>query len=417
MDTFEGSHRQLPYDESQLQGPGISTRHNGTDNSGTFVNNALHTSSASYYGERGSGLLSTSNTSTAVPSPDAVDNRVIKLEGEPSTEPKERNEEVVPDLVHSDSSSDSEHEETSSHAAIKSTSQVTRPPLQQKQSKPMTEEDLFRVLSRRRTSQANGFGRRDTQATASSAGEEQDEINKLMSRMFGHTRQEASEEEKTRHLGVVFKNLTVKGQGLGAALQPSVGDFFMNPVHLIKNLVTRGPKAAAGKPPVRTLIDDFSGCVKPGEMLLVLGRPGSGCSTFLKMLGNQRFGYEEITGDVKYGGTDANEMAKKYRSEVLYNPEDDLHYATLKVKDTLKFALKTRTPGKDSRKEGESRGDYVKEFLRVVTKLFWIEHTLGTKVGNEFVRGVSGGEKKRVSIAEAMSHGTILLEDWMLLQL
>lgn len=82
--------------------------------------------------------------------------------------------------------------------------------------------------------------------------------------------------------------------------------------------------------------------------------------------------------------------------------KDDLHYATLTVKDTLSFAIKTRTPGKDSRNEGESRKDYVKEFLRVVTKLFWIEHTLGTKVGNEFVRGVSGGEKKRVSIAEAM---------------
>lgn len=37
-----------------------------------------------------------------------------------------------------------------------------------------------------------------------------------------------------------------------------------------------------------------------------------------------------------------------------------------------------------------------------MSKLFWIEHTPGTKVGNEFVRGVSGGEKKRVSIAEAM---------------
>lgn len=80
----------------------------------------------------------------------------------------------------------------------------------------------------------------------------------------------------------------------------------------------------------------------------------------------------------------------------------DLHYATLTVKDTLRFALETRTPDKSSRREGESRKDYVSEFLRVVSKLFWIEHTLDTKVGNELIRGVSGGEKKRVSIAEAM---------------
>lgn len=192
------------------------------------------------------------------------------------------------------------------------------------------------------------------------------------------------------------------GMGVGAALQPSVGDVFLGLPRFLKNLVTRGPRKAAGKPPVRTIIDDFSGCVKPGEMLLVLGRPGAGCSTFLKILGNQRFGFEEITGEVTYGGTDADEMRKKFRSEVLYNPEDDLHYATLKVKDTLRFALKTKTPGKASRKDGESRKDYVNEFLRVVSKLFWIEHTMDTKVGNEMIRGVSGGEKKRVSIAEAM---------------
>lgn len=263
----------------------------------------------------------------------------------------------------------------------------------------MTEDDLLRSLSKRRTST---LGRSATEGTASGSDDEQEEINRLMSRMFGHTRQEASEEEKTRHRGVVFKNLTVKGMGVGAALQPSVGDIFLGLPRLLKNLVTKGPRKAAGKPPVRTIIDDFSGCVKPGEMLLVLGRPGAGCSTFLKILGNQRFGYEEISGEVTYGGTDAEEMRKKYRSEVLYNPEDDLHYATLKVKDTLRFALKTKTPGKASRKEGESRKDYVNEFLRVVSKLFWIEHTMDTKVGNEMIRGVSGGEKKRVSIAEAM---------------
>lgn len=166
------------------------------------------------------------------------------------------------------------------------------------------------------------------------------------------------------------------------------------------------------------LIITIQGCVRPGEMLLVLGRPGSGCTTFLKMIGNQRAGYESIEGDVHYGGTDSVTMAKKYRSEgmqtykssgrsrltgtVLYNPEDDLHYATLTVQDTLSFALKTRTPGKESRIPGESRKEYQQTFLSAIAKLFWIEHTLGTKVGNELIRGVSGGEKKRVSIAEAM---------------
>jgi ABC-type multidrug transport system ATPase subunit len=50
-------------------------------------------------------------------------------------------------------------------------------------------------------------------------------------------------------------------------------------------------------------------------MLLVLGRPGSGCSTFLKVIGNQRWGYKSVDGDIKYGGTDAETMAKNYRSE------------------------------------------------------------------------------------------------------
>ncbi|KAI9818834.1 MAG: hypothetical protein M1827_007655 [Pycnora praestabilis] len=286
--------------------------------------------------------------------------------------------------------------DTKEFAPIRTT-QSTEPALQRK----MTEDDVMRVLSRRRTYSS---GRKNSTATAESGSEieEQAEIERLMSRMFGKGRQAASEEEKTRHVGVVFRNLTVKGMGLGAALQPTNGDVFLGLPRLLKNLITQGPRKAAGAPPVRTILNKFTGCIRPGEMLLVLGRPGSGCSTFLKVLGNQRFGYEHIDGDVTYGGTDAKIMGKDFRGEILYNPEDDLHYATLSVRNTLSFALKTRTPGKASRNQGESRQDYVREFLRVVAKLFWIEHTMDTKVGNEYVRGVSGGEKKRVSIAEAM---------------
>ena len=266
----------------------------------------------------------------------------------------------------------------------------------------MTEDELFKSLSRRMTNKSGQQGSSIAETEGTEAEDEQAEIERLMSRMFGKTRRDNSEDEKTRHIGLVFKNLTVKGMGLGAALQPTLSGPFLALPRLLQAFFSRGPTKVTQKPPVRTILNDFTGCVRPGEMLLVLGRPGSGCSTFLKVLANQRFGYESIKGDVTYGGTDAKTMGKHYRGEVLYNPEDDLHYATLSVKNTLQFALETRTPGKASRNEGESRKDYVKEFLRVVTKLFWIEHTLNTKVGDEFVRGISGGEKKRVSIAEAM---------------
>ncbi|OQE05791.1 hypothetical protein PENVUL_c022G01623 [Penicillium vulpinum] len=257
----------------------------------------------------------------------------------------------------------------------------------------LDEDGIARTKSRRR-SHASGH---DTK------GEEWAQIERLISRMFGAERKANSEEEKTRHVGVVWRNLTVKGVGLGAALQPTNGDIFLGLPRLIKKLFTGGRKGAgAGKAPIRTILDDFNGCVRPGEMLLVLGRPGSGCSTFLKVLGNQRAGYESVEGDVRYDGTDSETMAKQYRSEVLYNPEDDLHYATLTVRDTLLFALKTRTPDKASRIPGESRKEYQQTFLTAIAKLFWIEHALGTKVGNELIRGVSGGEKKRTSIAEAM---------------
>lgn len=55
-------------------------------------------------------------------------------------------------------------------------------------------------------------------------------------------------------------------------------------------------------------------------MLLVLGQPGSGCSTLLKVLGNQRAGYQSIEGDVTYGGADAKTMAQNYKSEGIFVP-------------------------------------------------------------------------------------------------
>lgn len=168
---------QLPHNQAHSQADETHNRDHSGATEGTFINNALHQSSASYYRGRGSGLFSASSHSTAVPSPDVVDNQILDPKSGVTTEAKkERRVEVVPALSHSDSSSGSELDEPSDEAATKPTA---RPQLQSRQSRPMTEDDLFRALSRRRTSVANGLSRKNTQATASSADDEQDEINRL----------------------------------------------------------------------------------------------------------------------------------------------------------------------------------------------------------------------------------------------
>lgn len=88
----------------------------------------------------------------------------------------------------------------------------------------------------------------------------------------------------------------------------AIKDHFMLPFGwIIKRL---GPK-----PTSKMILSGFSGCVKPGEMCFVLGRPDAGCSTFLKVIANQRFGFLDVGGEVEYGGIDAKLMAKNYKGE------------------------------------------------------------------------------------------------------
>ena len=125
------------------------------------------------------------------------------------------------------------------------------------------------------------------------------------------------------------------------------------------------------------------------------------CTSFLKTIANNRFGFLSVNGDVSYGGIPAREMGKRYRGEVVYNQEDDVHAATLTVAQTLLFALKVKTPGKLL--PGKSRKEFNNEVMELLLRMLGISHTKNTKVGSAVVRGVSGGERKRVSIAEMVS--------------
>ncbi|OJA14947.1 hypothetical protein AZE42_03704 [Rhizopogon vesiculosus] len=199
---------------------------------------------------------------------------------------------------------------------------------------------------------------------------------------------------KARELGVMFKDLRVTGLGTRASLQPTMGSI-LNPSTALKNI------SAMRHPTMRDILSGFEGVVMPGEMLLVLGRPGSGCSTFLKVLANQRAEYHAIEGEVCYDSFTPEDIEKQYRGDVIYCPEDDVHFPTLTVEQTLSFAIKTRTP--HTRFTDQSREEFNRDVVDILIRIFGLHHARNTVVGNAAIRGISGGEKKRVSIAEALS--------------
>ena len=136
-------------------------------------------------------------------------------------------------------------------------------------------------------------------------------------------------------------------------------------------------------------------------MLLVLGRPGAGCTTLLKMLSNRRSGYAQVEGDVHFGSLD-HKQAKRYQGQIVMNTEEELFFPTLTVGQTIDFATRMKVPSHLPEGTADSN-TFQQRNAEFLLKSMGIFHTRDTKVGNEYVRGVSGGERKRVSIIECMA--------------
>lgn len=92
-------------------------------------------------------------------------------------------------------------------------------------------------------------------------------------------------------------------------------------------------------------------------------------------------------------------MNSIFRGEAIYTAEVDAHFPQLSVGDTLYFAARARAP--QTIPGGISREKYAEHLRDVIMAMFGISHTVNTQVGDAYVRGVSGGERKRVTIAEA----------------
>ncbi|OBT44465.1 hypothetical protein VE00_05929 [Pseudogymnoascus sp. WSF 3629] len=197
-----------------------------------------------------------------------------------------------------------------------------------------------------------------------------------------------------RTTGVAFRDLSAYGFGVPTGYQQTVGNVWLGALGLVRKHLGTGKRKIE-------ILRGLDGIVEAGEMLVVLGPPGSGCTTFLKTISGETHGFNvDERSHLNYQGISANQMQNEFRGEAIYTAENDVHFPKLTVGQTLYFAARARAPREIP--GGVSKDVYAKHMRDVVMATFGILHTMDTNVGNDFVRGVSGGERKRVTIAEAV---------------
>ena len=151
-----------------------------------------------------------------------------------------------------------------------------------------------------------------------------------------------------------------------------------------KNMNARVPKMPGSKE-LKTILNKVSGKIEPGQLVALMGPSGAGKSTLLNVLGS-RFS-EECSGQVFINGEPRSKKFKKHMGYVL---QHDFLLPNLTVKETLSITANLRLPSTLSKQEKEQRVDD-------------IIATMGLKTcENTMVQLVSGGENKRVSIANEL---------------
>lgn len=207
---------------------------------------------------------------------------------------------------------------------------------------------------------------------------------------------------KPSTMGVAYRNLSVKGALTASDYQQTVLNYF--PKLMMQCWDHFKPKRFKS---FFNILYPMDAIMELGLMTVVLGRPGAGCLTLLKTIAAQTYGFHvDDDLEITYDGLTPQDIQTHLRGDVIFSAELDIHFPKLTVGETLEFAARMRTP--KNRGPGVNREDYARYMALVVMATFGLLHTRNTFVGNNFVRGVSGGERKRVLIAEACLNGSIL---------
>ncbi|KAL7597678.1 hypothetical protein Lser_V15G25189 [Lactuca serriola] len=218
---------------------------------------------------------------------------------------------------------------------------------------------------------------------------------------------------------VKYEHLTVEADiNTGSRALPSfinfyidIAEAFLSFLHLIRNTKRH-----------ITILDDVSGIIKPGRMTLLLGPPSSGKTTLLLALAGSLSKELQSTGKVTYNGHELHEFVPERTSA--YISQNDVHIGEMTVRETLAFSARCQGIGSRyemlaelSRREksanikpdpdidiymkaAASEGQEASIVTDYTLKILGLDMCADTMVGDNMIRGISGGQRKRVTTGE-----------------
>ncbi|KAJ0985631.1 hypothetical protein J5N97_003987 [Dioscorea zingiberensis] len=232
--------------------------------------------------------------------------------------------------------------------------------------------------------------------------------------------------DRMDRVGIDFPTIEVRYEHLNIDAQayvgnrglPSVINFTLNAVEAFLNYLHVLPNK---KRPV-SILHDVSGIIKPRRMTLLLGPPGSGKTTLLLALAGKLGSDLKIDGKVTYNGHGMQEFVPQRTAA--YISQYDLHIGEMTVRETLAFSARCQGVGTRydmltelSRREKEANikpdpdvdvfmkaaameGQETSVVTDYILKILGLDICADTMVGDEMLRGISGGQRKRVTTGE-----------------
>nr|QVT92330.1 ABC transporter [Salvia miltiorrhiza] len=220
---------------------------------------------------------------------------------------------------------------------------------------------------------------------------------------------------------VRYEHLNIDAEAFSASRAlPTFVNFHINLVEGFLNALHILPSR---KKPF-TILKDVSGIIKPCRMTLLLGPPSSGKTTLLLALAGKLDPTLKVSGRISYNGHEMHEFVPQRTAA--YISQHDLHIGEMTVRETLSFSARCQGVGSRydmlaelSRREkaanikpdhdvdiymkaAATEGDAANVVTDYVLKVLGLEICADTLVGDEMIRGISGGQKKRVTTGEML---------------